>query len=312
MGAVYNIAMDRARIVVGHLKPAVAGASEVLTAAEGGAGTVPSALPDVGEAGLAIKAKCSAEEWQLRVDLAAAYRACALEGWDDSIFNHFTVRIPGTQQFLINRYGEGFAEVTASSLVKIDHEGAVIQAGSRGAAVNKAGFVIHSAVHEGRGDAMSVMHTHEAHITAVSAMECGLLPISQTALLCGHVVYHDYEGVALEEAEKPRLVSDLGPSSGIMILRNHGVLTVGQTVAEAFTRLYYIHQAAKIQVKAMAAGGGVYHPHKEVKALVQDKQAIFGRLGLNEMEKAAFDGLANATFAQFKRKVDGALPGYDT
>ena len=212
-------------------------------------------------ASAAVRAKVGPAEWALRVDLAAAYRICALEGWDDSINNHFTVRIPGTQpeQFLINCFGMGFDEVTAGSLVKVDTEGNVIEAGSHGEAVNRAGFVIHSCVHAARPDACAVFHTHEKNVTSLSAMDCGLLPLSQTALLCGDVSYHDYEGIAISDDERASLGRDFGDTSnGILILRNHGVLTCGLTVAEAFTRLYYIHKAAAIQVKTMAAvaGGG--------------------------------------------------------
>ena len=157
-----------------------------------------------------IRKAVTPAEWDARVRLAAAYRAVALEGWDDAILNHLTVRVPGTHHFLINNFGEGFDEVCASSLVKVDTDGNVVLAGSPGAAVNRAGFVIHSTAHRARADARCVMHTHEDAVTAVACTQGGLLPLSQAALVCGDVRYHEYEGVAVSDAERASLKRDLG------------------------------------------------------------------------------------------------------
>ncbi|UJB20514.1 MULTISPECIES: class II aldolase/adducin family protein [Lysobacter] len=194
---------------------------------------------------------CSAEEWALRVDLAAAYRLIALHGWDDLIFTHLTARVPGPEHhFLINPYGMGFAEITASSLVKVGLDGQPV--GASEYPVNPAGFVIHSAVHAAREDALCVMHTHSLNGVAVSAQKDGVLAISQQSLfVLAALGYHDYEGVALNDAEKPRLVADLGRNTFLM-LRNHGLLTVGASVADAFLAMYIFEAACAIQVRALA------------------------------------------------------------
>jgi ribulose-5-phosphate 4-epimerase/fuculose-1-phosphate aldolase len=179
-----------------------------------------------------VRGQVSAAEWRLRVDLAAAYRLVALHGWDDLVFTHISARLPGPEHhFLINPYGMLFEEVTASSLVKIDLEARVLL--DTGYPVNPAGFTIHSAVHEVREDAGCVMHLHTPDGTAVSTDPQGLLPMNQTAqLVLADLGYHDYEGVALDHDERPRLQADLG-TKNVMLLRNHGTLTVGRTVAEA-------------------------------------------------------------------------------
>src|SRR2546423_11039910 len=180
-----------------------------------------------------IRDQVSDTEWQARVDLAAAYRLVALYGWDDLIFTHISARVPGSEHhFLLNAYGMMFEEVTASSLVKIDLEGSKVLESPY--FINPAGFTIHSAVHAAREDALCVMHLHTDYGIAVSAQKEGLLPLSQQAMFpLSSLAYHDYEGLALDEEEKPRLVSDLGDKK-FMILRNHGLLTIGRTVAEAF------------------------------------------------------------------------------
>src|SRR5678815_4340600 len=184
-----------------------------------------------------VRERVSTEEWQTRVDLAAAYRLVALFGWDDLIFTHLSARVPGPENhFLINPFGMLFEEVTASSLVKLNLDGEIVMEGPYG--INPAGFTIHSAVHAAREDAHCVMHTHTPYGVAVSAQKQGLLPISQQALFpLSSLGYHDYEGLALNEEEKPRLVADLGHRS-YLILRNHGLLTVGRTVADAFLAMY--------------------------------------------------------------------------
>lgn len=200
-----------------------------------------------------VREQVSAEEWQARVELAAMYRLTALYKWDDLVFTHISLRVPGSDHyFLINPYGFLFEEITASSLVKIDLHGNKVMETPH--FINPAGFTIHSAVHEAREDAHCVMHTHSLYGVAVSAQKNGLLPISQQSLfVLASLGYHDYEGVALNDAEKPRLVADLGNNNALM-LRNHGLLTVGKTVAEAFLAMYVMEASCRIQVLAQAGG----------------------------------------------------------
>ena len=201
-----------------------------------------------------VRSQVSEEEWQLRIDLAACYRAIAMYGWDDLVFTHVSARVPGSDDhFLINAYGMMFEEITASSLVKVDLSGSKVLDSPY--PVNPAGFVIHSAVHDVRHDAACVLHTHTRAGVAVSAQKSGLLPISQTSLFPYiTLAYHDYEGVALNDDEKSRLVADLGDKQA-MILRNHGLLTVGPTVADAFLLMYMLETACQIQVMAQSSGG---------------------------------------------------------
>ena len=202
---------------------------------------------------LNVQERVSDEEWQLRVDLAACYRLIAMYGWDDLIFTHISARVPGPDEhFLINAYGLLFEEMTASSLVKVDLEGnAVLETPHL---VNPAGFTIHSAVHEAREDAGCVLHTHTRAGVAVSAQAEGLLPLSQISLIpYASLAYHDYEGIALNEDEKPRLVADLGDKN-FLILRNHGLLTVGTTIPEAFLFMYALETACQTQLAAMGGG----------------------------------------------------------
>ena len=198
-----------------------------------------------------LRGRTDPAEWALRVDLAAAYRLVALFGWDDLIFTHLTARVPGAEHhFLINPYGMGFDEITASSLVKIGLDGQPI--GDSPYPVNPAGFVIHSAVHAAREDAQCVMHTHSLNGIAVSAQREGVLPISQQSLfVLAALGYHDYEGVALNDDEKPRLVRDLGRNTFLM-LRNHGLLTIGASIADAFLAMYVFEAACAVQVRALA------------------------------------------------------------
>jgi ribulose-5-phosphate 4-epimerase/fuculose-1-phosphate aldolase len=200
-----------------------------------------------------VRDQVSAEEWALRVDLAACYRLVAMHGWDDLIFTHISARVPGGQgHFLLNPFGMTFEEITASSLVKIDAECRKILPSPYD--VIPAGFVIHSAIHGARADAHCVLHTHTLAGVAVSAAQCGLLPVSQQAtIVLPQLAYHDYEGLALTDDEKPRLVADLGAGS-YLILRNHGLLTVGTSVANAFLAMYLLQRACEIQVRAAAMG----------------------------------------------------------
>jgi ribulose-5-phosphate 4-epimerase/fuculose-1-phosphate aldolase len=199
-----------------------------------------------------VREQVSQEEWETRVNLAAAYRLVARFGWDDLVFTHISARVPGTHEFLINPYGWLFEEITASSLVKVDLQGRKLMDSPYD--INPAGFTIHSAVHAARADAQCVLHIHSLHGVAVSAQKDGLLPISQQSLFClSSIAYHDYEGVALNEDEKPRLVSDLG-TKNFLILRNHGLLTVGPSIADAFLFMYLLEASCRIQVLAQSGG----------------------------------------------------------
>ena len=200
-----------------------------------------------------LKDQVSPEEWQLRVDLAACYRLVAAYGWSDLIFTHISARIPGPEhQFLINPYGLLFEEITASSLIKIDQAGNKLSESVH--PVNPAGFVIHSAVHAVREDAACVLHTHTRAGVAVSAQACGVLPISQqSTFVLASLGYHNYEGVALHDEEKPRLQADLGNANHLM-LRNHGLLTVATSIPEAFLLMYNFESTCQIQISAQAGG----------------------------------------------------------
>lgn len=213
---------------------------------------------------LDVRSQVSPEEWALRVDLAAAYRLVALNRWDDLIFTHLSVRIPGPEHhFLINPYQLMFEEITASSLVKIDLVGLPVTPTSY--ATNPAGFTIHSAIHQSRPDANAVMHLHTPAGQAVAAMDFGLLPNTQTAMLATHdVAYHDYEGIATDLEERDRLVADLG-ARHYMLLRNHGTLAVGETIAECFLRIYFLERACEAQVMTLSAGRDhIYEPAASV------------------------------------------------
>ena len=201
-----------------------------------------------------VRSQVGEAEWQLRVDLAACYRLVAHFGWDDLIFTHISARVPGDEHhFLINPYGMTFDEITASSLVKIDLDGKKVLESPY--EINPAGFVIHSAIHAVRDNAKCVLHTHSINGVAVSAQKEGVLPLSQqSAFVLSSLAYHDYEGVAVNPDEKPRLVRDLGDKSFLM-LRNHGLLTVGPTIAEAFLMMYLFEATCMIQVRAQAGGG---------------------------------------------------------
>jgi len=243
-------------------------------------------------------ARCSAEEWQCRVDLAAAYRLVALFRWDDLVFTHISARVPGRHdQFLINPYGLTFEEITASSLVKVGLDGEKLE--NSPYPVNPAGFTIHSAVHEARHDVVCVLHTHTLNGVAVSAQRGGVLPISQQSVfVLASLGYHDYEGVALNAEEKPRLVRDLGGHSFLM-LRNHGLLTVGASVAEAFLSMYVFEAACTIQVRAQAGG----------ELIPIDKRIIAGaRQAAAQVTQGLGSGIA---WPALRRRLDRQLPGYD-
>jgi len=201
-----------------------------------------------------VRQRVSAEEWERRIDLAACYRLTALHGWDDLVFTHISARVPGPgHHFLINPYGMTFDEITASSLVKIDLDGRKVEPGPH--EVNPAGFTIHSAIHAAREDAICVMHLHTHDGVAVSAQRDGVLPISQQSMVVlSSLAYHDYEGIALVDDERPRLVRDLADRD-YLILRNHGLLTVGDSVATAFLNMYMFQSVCAIQLRAQSGGG---------------------------------------------------------
>ena len=205
-----------------------------------------------------LQNRVSADEWQTRVNLAAAYRLVAAFKWDDLVFTHISARVPGVEsEFLINPYGLMFEEITASSLIKVDAHGNKLEESAFD--VNPAGFTIHSAIHSARHDAQCVLHTHTLNGIAVSAQQGGVLPLSQQSIfVLSSLRYHNYEGVALRDDEKPRLVADLGRSTFLM-LRNHGLLTLGATIADAFLAMYTFEAVCTIQVRAMAGGTPLIH-----------------------------------------------------
>jgi len=245
-----------------------------------------------------IQKLVSAEEWRLRVDLAACYRLVALYGWSDLVFTHISARIPGPEHhFLINPYGLMFDEITASSLIKVDKDcNKVIDSPYP---VNPAGFVIHSAVHAAREDVQCVLHTHTRAGVAVSAQKNGVLPISQqSTFVLASLAYHDYEGVAFREDEKPRLQADMGQANFLM-LRNHGLLTVGKTIADAFLAMYIFESTCQIQISAQTGGGEL----TQVDPRIVD--------GVGQAMKVQTGGLGGAfVWPALIRKLDRLDPGY--
>ncbi len=254
----------------------------------------------------ALRAHISDAEWKTRCDLAALYRAVALYGWDDLIFTHISARVAArdslvkqadgrnapaeTDHFLINPYGQFFEEMTASALVKIDINGNTV--GDSTAMVNPAGFTIHSAIHY-------VMHLHTDAMTGVSVQKDGLLPLTQNALLLRpQLAYHDYEGVALDLAERQRIIDDIGTKKALM-LRNHGTLTWGSTAAEAFTIMYFLEQACRQQIAALSAGrDGIIAVGQAVQDVVAPLSMGIGYVGV-----LVWPGLL--------RKLQRQSPGYD-
>ena len=246
---------------------------------------------------ISLKNKVSAEEWQTRVELAALYRLVAMYGWDDLIYTHISARIPGPEHhFLINPYGMLFEEITASSLVKIDLDGAILQESPY--FINPAGFTIHSAIHSAREDAKFVMHLHSDQGVAVAAQKDGLLPLSQHALIVlPRLAYHDYEGIALNHDERERLVADIGDKT-LMLLRNHGTLAVGDTAANCWVGMYYLERACTMQVQAMSAG--------------RDNVLIAPDASQAEVRNQVARGIGGAlAWPACLRKLDRQLPGYD-
>ena len=240
-------------------------------------------------------------ERRIRCDLAACYRLVALFGWDDLIFTHISARVPDEpDHFLINPYGMLFEEINASSLVKIDLNGQVV--GHSPFPVNPAGFTIHSAVHEVRHDAACVMHLHTLDGTAVSTHPHGLLPLNQTAqLVCEGLAYHDYEGVALDHAERPRLQQDLGQKD-MMLLRNHGTLTLGRTCAEAFVKMYFLERACAMQVRTQAILGGLEPYPTQAEVIAKNAALMHGPGTADLSQKLVWPALI--------RKLERICPDY--
>ncbi|MEI7931505.1 MAG: class II aldolase/adducin family protein [Alphaproteobacteria bacterium] len=246
-----------------------------------------------------LRGKVSEGEWQARVNLAALYRLVAYYGWDDLIFTHISARVPGPEHhFLINPYGLFFEEMTASSLVKINLDGEIVQDTDYG--VNAAGFTIHSAIHAAREDAKYVMHLHSDQGAAVSAQTEGLLPLTQHALTCiPRLAYHDYEGIALNLGERERIVADMGDKT-MLLLKNHGTLTVGETAAQCWVAMWFLERACKQQVMALA--GGREH------ALIAPKAAQ-DEVAMQIQSNAAVS--ADLAWPGCLRLLDRKLPGYD-
>ncbi len=247
-----------------------------------------------------LKEVVSAEEWQLRVDLAAGYRLVAAYGMSDLVYTHISARIAGPEHhFLINPSGMMFDEITASSLVKVDQS--CNKLSESAFPVNPAGFTIHSAIHQARENAGCVLHTHTRAGIAVSAQKCGVLPISQqSTFVLSSLAYHDYEGVALRDEEKPRLQADLG-SCNFLMLRNHGLLTVGRTVADAFMSMYTFENTCRIQVDALAGG--------------QELTMVDPRIlqGMSEVTRTVTVGMGSGlAWPALLRKLDRMDSGYKT
>jgi len=246
-----------------------------------------------------VREQVDEAEWQQRVNLAACYRLVATYGWDDIIFTHISAQVPGPDHhFLINPYGMLFDEITASSLVKIDLHGNKVMDSPYG--INPAGFTIHSAIHAARDDARCVLHLHSVNGIAVSAQKDGVLPLSQTSIfVLSSLAYHDYEGVALEDDEKPRLVHDLGDKNHLM-LRNHGLLTVADNIPDAFMRMYFFEVTCMIQVRAQAGGGDLLSIGPRIVERGQEQLAQ-GTLGA---------GPGTLAWPGLLRKLDRIDPSY--
>lgn len=251
------------------------------------------------DAGTSLKSRVSAEEWQARVDCAALYRLVALYGWDDMIFTHISMRVPGPEHhFLINPYGFLFEEITASCLVKVDLDGNIVAPTSY--YINPAGFTIHSAIHAAREDALCVIHLHTDAGVGVSAQRDGLLPLTQNAcLVLPQLAYHGYEGVALNLDERERLVADLGEKK-LMLLRNHGTLAVGANAADAFMGIFFLERACAQQVNALSAGAS------NVGIAPEAAQAE------TRGTSASLPMVAGLAWPGLMRKLDRHLPGYDS
>ena len=262
-------------------------------------------MADGGMAGGAMGSRTSEAAWTARVELAALYRLIALHGWDDAIFTHVSMKVPqapgetGAERFLINPYGVYFEEMTASALVEVDLDGAIVS--DTPYVINPAGFTIHSAVHAARPKVTCVMHLHTDAGVGVSAQAEGLLPLGQNALVVlPQLAHHDYEGIALNLDERARLVANLGDKS-LMLLRNHGTLSTGRTAAEAWLGMYFLEKACAQQVAALSAGRDrvLYAPDEAVAEVLDQTRGG----GPARVAALAWPGLL--------RRLDRHLPGYD-
>jgi ribulose-5-phosphate 4-epimerase/fuculose-1-phosphate aldolase len=245
-----------------------------------------------------MRERVSREEWQTRVDLAACYRLVHHYRMDDLVYNHISARVPGEEgRFLINAYGMTYDEISASSLVKIDFDGKVVQDSGTGYGINQAGFVIHSAVHRARPDVACVIHTHTPAGMAVSAMDCGLLPLTQNAMFFSSVGRHAYEGPAVDLDEQKRLAADLGERVA-MILRNHGLLAVGATIPEAFITMYWLERACQAQVFALATKCS--SPAPDTIRTTNDRYKPGKRRRIGELEWAGLLRLVERRYPGFR------------
>jgi ribulose-5-phosphate 4-epimerase/fuculose-1-phosphate aldolase len=250
----------------------------------------------MGEERRSAQAPISEEERKTRIELAACYRLARREGWDELIYNHISARVPGPgHHFLINPFGLAFEEVTASNLVKVDLDGNIV--GTAPYPINAAGFTIHSAVHAARPEAACVIHLHTEAGMALSMLDCGLLPLSQTAMFFyGNIAFHDYEGIALNLAERERLVRDLSDKA-IMILRNHGTLVAGRSIGEAFVMMFLLEKAARAQLRAMACGSKLHGAPPEA-------------VGITAQFATSGSGGAEYAWAAMLRRLDREDPSY--
>ena len=247
-----------------------------------------------------LRERVSPEEWETRVNLAACYRLVHHFGMDDLVYNHISARVPGEEgRFLINAYGMTYDEITASSLVKVDFEGRIVQDSGTGYGINQAGFVIHSAVHRGRPDVACVIHTHTPAGMAVSAMKCGLLPLTQNAMFFSGVGSHDYEGPAVDVDEQKRLVADLGGHCA-MLLRNHGLLAVGATIPEAFITIYWLERACQAQALAMASDTDLLFPPADTVRKTNERYQPGRRRSIGELEWAGLLRLVERKYPGFR------------
>jgi len=250
-----------------------------------------------------LKGKVSAAEWEARVDCACAYRLARIFGMDDLIYNHISARIPGTGEFLLNPFGLMYDEMCASSLIKVDHSGKVLWQPEfpegLGYKFNPAGFVIHGAIHEARPELHCVLHTHSLAGMAVASLKKGLLPMTQTAMRFDKVAYHDYEGVVLDMSERERLLKNLGDCD-VMLLRNHGVLAVGRTVAEGFNNLYRVERACRTQLMAQNGGDDIVLPPKDVIAKTNHMYKPGTRRAYGLLEWPAMRRLADRVDPSYK------------
>ena len=253
-----------------------------------------------------IRDQVSDEEWAMRVDLAACHRLSVHFGWTDHVYGHITARIPGPERnYLIGPFGWFFDEVTASSLVKIDQEGNVLR-DETGLGYNLGGFIVHGAIHQAREDAHCIIHLHDDDGIAVSALKDGLLPLNQDAMAILHdIAYHDYEGFAIDTEERERFVANVGDKNCVILL-NHGLLSMGPNMAEAFSRMYALQKCCAMQVKTLACGMDVIYPSQEVQDKVRDQFTGQRTEGANLplVVDIAWDGLL--------RKLDRTDPSYRT